>query len=130
MTTSSDNGNQRQVGRSEACELVLDDDSVSDLHARVELTPEGYIAVRDNESRNGTHLHRNGRWVQVRRIILGTGDRVRFGDAEVSLEQLLALFGRQVRVRLREGGESRPKVVFDRPRRNPLTGKIEEQVDL
>lgn len=117
------------VGRSKACDLVLDHDSVSRQHASVEVTQEGFISIRDKESRNGTHLHRNGNWVRIRRIILGAGDRVRFGSEEVSLDQLLALYGQHTRVRLREGEVSKPKVVFEKPRRNPVTGNIEEQTN-
>lgn len=130
MASSHEYANVRHVGRASDCDLVLADESVAPRHARVEITAEGYIAVRDEESPAGTHLKRNGRWVRVRRIVVGAGDRIRFGAEEVTVEELLALFGKQIRVRLRDGEEQRSRVVFDRPRRNPLTGKIEERVDL
>jgi hypothetical protein len=107
----------------------------------VQTTADGYLAVLDGASSNGTFLHRNGRWIRIRKAILGTGDRLRCGERELPLEQLVALFDQHGRVRLREGysvrgkplifeewpGESpRPRVVLENPRRNPLTGDIEE----
>ena len=128
----------KTIGRNPGCDLLLDDPSVSRLHAVAQVTPEGYLAIRDRDSSNGTWLHRNGRWVRARRIVLGTRDRVRFGDAEVPLEQVVGLFGQHGRVRLHdayavrgrplimEGDAPRSRAVFENPRRNPLTGDIED----
>ncbi|MBT8039742.1 MAG: FHA domain-containing protein [Xanthomonadales bacterium] len=131
----------KRIGRATGCELRLEHDSVSRLHASVEVTEEGYLAVFDNDSSNGSFLHRNGRWVRVKRVVLGTQDRIRFGEEEVVLDRLVDLFDQRSRVRLREGydvrgkplvfesftGEAaRPRVVLENPRRNPLTGDIEE----
>jgi len=135
------NPETRTIGRGADCHIVLDSDSVSRLHATVRATPEGFLAVQDAESSNGTFLHRNGRWIRVRRVILGTQDRIRFGDREVALDTLVALFGERARVRLREGyavrgrplvfdrsvaEAARPRIVLEHPRRNPETGDIEE----
>lgn len=133
--------NGKTVGRASECDLVLDHDSVSRAHANIEVTEEGYLAVKDMHSSNGTYLHRNGRWIRARKVILGSQDRIRFGNHEVSLESLVELFGNHSRVRLREGYSVRgkpllfddvladlpkPKIVLENPRRNPLTGDIEE----
>ena len=74
-------------------------------------------------------------------MVLGTEDRIRFGESEVELARLVALFGNDTRIRLREGylvrGRPlvfdrpvgplpRPRVVLEHPRRNPETGDIEE----
>jgi predicted component of type VI protein secretion system len=131
----------KTIGRANECHLVLDDDSVSRVHAHIDVTSEGYLAVQDTRSTNGTFLHRNGRWIRTRKAILGTHDRIRFGDHEVPLDQLVELFGNHARVRLREGYSVRgkpllfddmladlpkPRIVLENPRRNPLTGDIEE----
>jgi len=131
----------KTIGRASECDLVLEHDSVSRLHANIEVTPEGYLAVQDAHSSNGTFLHRNGRWIRTRKAILGNQDRIRFGDHEVALDRLISLFGSHNRVRLREGYSVRgkpllfdhqaadlpkPKIVLENPRRNPLTGDIEE----
>jgi pSer/pThr/pTyr-binding forkhead associated (FHA) protein len=135
------NHETRTIGRDPGCHVLLRHGSVSRIHATARLTPEGYLEVQDAESSNGTFLHRNGRWIRVRKVILGAQDRIRFGEQELELERLLACFGQDSRVRLREGysvrgkplvfddrlGElRRPRVVLENPRRNPLTGDIEE----
>lgn len=132
---------KRNIGRAADCDIVLDHHSVSRLHATVQATTEGYLAVVDADSSNGTFLNRNGHWIRVRKVILGTQDRIRFGEQELPVQRLVELFGRQDRVRLREGysvrgkpllfdqwpGEApKPRIVLENPRRNPLTGDIEE----
>ncbi len=136
-----DEQHTQSIGRAADCDLVLDHPSVSRVHASVQATPEGYLAVLDGDSSNGTFLHRNGRWIRVRKVILGSGDRIRFGEQELPVEKLVHLFEGESRVRLREGysvrgkpllfddrpGEpSRPRVVLENPRRNPNTDDIEE----
>jgi len=131
----------KRIGRSSACDLRLEHDSVSRFHAAVEVTDEGCLAVCDSGSSNGSFLHRNGRWIRVKRVVLGTQDRVRFGEEEVALDKLVDLFEGRRPVRLREGWSVRgkpllfdqwagdlpkPRVVLENPRRNPLTGDIEE----
>jgi pSer/pThr/pTyr-binding forkhead associated (FHA) protein len=133
--------NGKTIGRASECNLVVDHESVSRIHANIEVTGEGYLAVQDARSSNGTFLHRNGRWIRTRKVILGSQDRIRFGDHEVPLDRLIELFGNQSRVRLREGYSVRgkpllfddmlaelpkPKIVLENPRRNPITGDIEE----
>lgn len=132
----------KTIGRGSECDIVLDHVSVSRKHATIHVTDEGYLAVHDNNSGNGTFLRRNGRWIRIRRVGLGTQDRIRFGEREVSLERLIEAFGNQVRVSLRDGwsvrgkpllfdqtftGISRQQEVLENPRRNPITGKIEEK---
>ena len=133
--------NGKTIGRASECNLVVEHESVSRVHASIEVTGEGYLAVQDTRSSNGTFLHRNGRWIRTRKVILGSQDRIRFGDHEVPLDRLIELFGNQSRVRLREGYSVRgkpllfddmladlpkPKIVLENPRRNPITGDIEE----
>ena len=131
----------KTIGRDTECDIVLDFVSVSRRHASIQVTEDGFLTVQDNNSSNGTYLHRNGRWIRIRKVGLGTQDRIRFGEKEVPLDRLIEAFGNQLRVRLREGWSVRGKpLVFDQiftglprqksalanPRRNPITGKIEE----
>ena len=132
----------RNCGRDRSCELVLEHPTVSRFHARVELADDGRISLQDSESRNGTFLNRNDTWIRVSRVVLCIGDRIRFGDNEVSLAQLTALFGRRPNIRLgalplpkRDGrvvaslraDMQDPGDLLHKPRRNPVTGKIEEE---
>ena len=141
MYHSDMKSNGKTIGRANECNLVLNHDSVSRVHASIEVTCEGYLAVQDAHSSNGTFLHRNCNWIRARKVILGTQDRIRFGGHEVPLDRLIELFGNRARVRLREGYSVRgkpllfddmladlpkPKIVLENPRRNPVTGDIEE----
>jgi pSer/pThr/pTyr-binding forkhead associated (FHA) protein len=62
------------VGRSDECQLVLTDDSISKFHAALLRTPSG-VWVIDLLAREGTHV--NG--ARVRWAWLGDGDALRLG---------------------------------------------------
>lgn len=126
------------IGRANSCDLVLDHSTVSRRHARVERSDDGRLSIHDNDSSNGTFLHRYGHWIRADRIHLCRQDKLRFGAAEVDLKQLVSLFGPANRVwlpavpqllgtagsePLTAGSET---ALIQKPRRNPLTGKIEE----
>ena len=66
------------VGRIDSAQLILDDLSVSRLHARLDIERDG-VWIEDLDSREGTWV--NGQ--AVRRARLAHGDRVAFGDAVV-----------------------------------------------
>ncbi len=131
----------KTIGRGSECDITLDHASVSRMHASIHVSEEGFLSVQDSNSANGTFLHRNGHWIRIRKVGLGTQDRIRFGEKEVPLDLLIEAFGSKMRVRLREGwsvrgkplvfdqtfaGIPRQKAVLKNPRRNPVTGKIEE----
>lgn len=131
----------RTCGREPTCDLVLEHSTLSRLHAQIELAADGLVSVYDVGSSNGTFLNRNDQWIRVRRATLCIGDRIRFGDIEVPLESLTAVFGKHARTRLeaRHFPPRRGKAVarpltgqvdhgpaLHKPRRNPATGKIEE----
>lgn len=131
----------KTCGRDATCDLVLEHSTLSRLHARIELADDGLVSIHDAGSSNGTFLNRNDSWIRIRRITLCIGDRVRFGDIEVPLERLTAVFGKRATIRLearrfpaRQGkAATRPRTgqalqgpSLNKPRRNPATGKIEE----
>jgi diguanylate cyclase (GGDEF)-like protein len=64
------------IGRGSACHLILDADSVSRRHARIEWTGKQHRLV-DLDSTNGTYL--NG--TRVRDSLLKDGDRIGIGKA-------------------------------------------------
>ena len=131
----------KTLGQDKSCDIVLDDDSVSGIHARLELADDGLISVTDAGSENGVYLNRNDRWIKVKRVTLCSGDKICFGQVQVPLGQLVSVFGENSGARLErkqvvldriktaagslsQRGES--GVVLQKPRRNPVTGKIEE----
>jgi pSer/pThr/pTyr-binding forkhead associated (FHA) protein len=131
----------KTIGNWNQCDLLVEGENVSPIHAHIQLGNEGYLTVLDAGSDHGTWLNRNTQWIRVVKVELGSGDRIRFGDSEVALEQLVSLFGERVRVQLRDNQALRmpallaerlaaaeQRVVLERPRRNPLTGNIEEDI--
>ena len=131
----------KTCGRESSCALVLEHSTVSRLHARIELADDGLVCVQDADSQNGTFLKRNDHWIRVRKVTLCIGDCIRFGDVEVSLDRLIVVFGPRSNARLEARhfplphGKKTSKAftgkpdhgpVLHKPRRNPSTGKIEE----
>lgn len=129
----------KTIGSLSQCDLVIEGETVSPIHAHVQLSNDGYLTVLDAGSDHGTFLHRNQQWIRIMKADMGGRDRIRCGQTEVELNQLVDLFGERVRVQLRDNHslqmpvmllerlaakESRPAI--ERPRRNPETGNIEE----
>jgi FHA domain-containing protein/uncharacterized protein DUF4388 len=63
------------IGRDEKNEIVIDDGTVSTVHARIARTTQGFI-IEDVQSRNGTFV--NGEKIDAPRL-LADGDTLRFG---------------------------------------------------
>lgn len=132
----------KTCGRESDCDIVLESQGVAPLHARLELADDGLVRVVDGGSERGTCLNRNDVWIRVIKITLCIGDRIRFGDVEVSIDRLVSAFGDDSNARLeakhfapghvRGGTKLFVKhhdhgPVMQKPRRNPKTGKIEEE---
>lgn len=131
----------KTAGSWSQCDLVIAGESVSQIHAQLVLTSSGFLNVLDAGSERGTWLCRNGQWIRAMKVELGQNDRIRLGEVEVPLEKLLEAFGEEVRVKFHDGrmmklpaalaerlAASETRAVFERPRRNPKTGDIEEDV--
>jgi len=71
------------IGRSNDCQLLLEDDYVSTRHARITLTTAGY-QVEDLGSTNGTFVN-NQRLTQP--TAFGPGDTLRIGRTLMSVEK-------------------------------------------
>ena len=131
----------KTCGRESSCDIVLENPEISPLHAHIELADDGLVCIVDVESDNGSFLNRNDVWVRVRKVTLCIGDRIRFGDTEVPIDRLVSVFGSDSNARL-EARHFAPRQVnsgtksfvrhhdhgpvLQKPRRNPKTGKIEE----
>ena len=131
----------RTCGSDSKCDIVLENPGVAPVHARLELANDGLIRVVDAGSGDGSFLNRNGVWIRFIKVVLSIGDRIRFGDVEVSIDRLVSVFGDDSNARLeakhfvpghvRSGTRVFVKhhdhgPVMQKPRRNPKTGKIEE----
>jgi hypothetical protein len=80
-------GGRLSVGRTGGNGLVIDDPSVSKMHASLALTVEGELSVADTGSTNGT-------FINEQRIAYGKAnrlmetDKVKFGEVEVKFERM------------------------------------------
>lgn len=72
-----------KIGRADSCNLRLDSDYVSDLHAEMTILDDGKIILEDKDSTNGTTVGskkiKPGKEVEVQR-----GDRIMFADTELN----------------------------------------------
>ncbi|HEY0051628.1 MAG TPA: FHA domain-containing protein [Pyrinomonadaceae bacterium] len=73
---------RRNVGRTKENDLMLDDASVSKIHASLVLNGENQLMVADTGSTNGTFIN-NQRIAYGKASMINDGDRVKFGTVEV-----------------------------------------------
>lgn len=79
-------GKRLSVGRASDNELMLNDQSVSKIHAALLMTTEGTLLVADTGSSNGTYI--NGRRIAYGESrLIEAGDVVGFGNVEVRLRK-------------------------------------------
>ena len=78
------------IGRDPSASVVLPHDTVSRVHAELIPVSAGQVYVTDCASTGGTFIDEGGRWQKITQAFVEAGSRVRFGDLEVGVEQLLA----------------------------------------
>jgi hypothetical protein len=95
-------GKELVVGRSEDCDLRVDEPSVSKYHASLRwVPPPAAPSLRDLGSTNGTFL--NARAIDDSEALLGDGDALSFGDA-----QFLFMLARTLHAQLLSAGLPQP----------------------
>lgn len=76
-----------KIGRDQSCDITLNSERVSSLHAELTLLNSGDILLEDKGSRNGTYVMNHpikpGKAINVRR-----GDAIRFADVELQWSQV------------------------------------------
>ena len=78
------------IGRDPSASVVLPHDTVSRIHAELIPVTGGQVYVTDCASTGGTFIEENGRWQKITQAFVDAKDRVKFGELEVGVEQLLA----------------------------------------
>lgn len=78
---------RRSVGRTGSNDLILDDVSVSKIHASLVSDTEGNLSVADTGSTNGTFIN-DTRIAYGKAVKLVEGDCVKFGSIEVYFERV------------------------------------------
>lgn len=61
------------LGRSDRCDIVLNDKRVSSVHAFIERIDQDLFILRDNQSLNGIYAYRDGRVEKVTATLLTVG---------------------------------------------------------
>ncbi len=75
------------VGRTSTNALMLEDNSVSKIHASLSVDSEGRLSVADTGSTNGTFVNEE-RLSYGKATLLEEGDKVKFGTVEVEFEYI------------------------------------------
>jgi pSer/pThr/pTyr-binding forkhead associated (FHA) protein len=113
------------VGRASDCDIMLSDPTVSRRHADLIPGSGSDFLLVDRKSTSGTFLRHKGAWRRVTMVRVVPEDRVRLGDHETSIGQLIAMAAQADN----RGGRSADLPTADRagrarPERNPETGEI------
>lgn len=83
----NENKKRMGVGRTKENDLVIEDESVSKVHAALVLNPEKMLLVADTGSTNGTFI--NGQRIAYGRAFpIGENDKLKFGTVEVFLRRV------------------------------------------
>ena len=125
-----------RIGRGRAMDVTIPSAKASRHHAELVVTLPGdtrqaaYV-LKDRNSTNGTRVFRDGGWQRIRSATVHPAERVRFGDYEMAVAELLrraappgAAFGTSTGVRER----SRPDPLSGAVKRNPGTGEVVRDV--
>lgn len=80
-------GERKSIGRTKENDLILDDTSVSKVHAAFVFNSQSKLMLADTGSTNGTFI--NGTRIAYGRAFpVGGGDSLKFGTVEVSLDHI------------------------------------------
>jgi len=76
------------IGKKRSCDIVLNEDTVSGIHAEIIFTNDNKIYLCDKNSLNGTFLLTNKKFKKIQNIKLSPTDVVRFGLCEIAAKEL------------------------------------------
>ena len=79
-------GTRRSVGRNKQNDLVIEDNSVSKIHAAIVLNRENQLQIADTGSTNGTFIN-DQRISYGKAVTISDSDNVKFGTVEVSIKR-------------------------------------------
>lgn len=130
------------IGRNRDCDIVIADTSVSRVHAELVETDDGRFYLTDCGSKFGTFVGdkdgvgggKDG-WSTIRQVYVGPEDRIRLGEYEASLAELLRMVPAGAAPKAPEHSTVPPveeietlSEISDLPKgpveRDPATGKI------
>jgi pSer/pThr/pTyr-binding forkhead associated (FHA) protein len=81
------------IGRNRECDIVIADTSVSRVHAELVETDDGRFYLTDCGSKFGTFVGGDGKddWSAVRQVYIAREGRIRLGEYEASVAELLRM---------------------------------------
>ena len=132
-TPGSVSGSRRiRIGRGRGMDVTLPSAKASRLHAELEVGPSAQSSkpryvLRDCNSTNGTRVLHRGRWMRLGAEVVQSADRVRFGDFEMTVAELLRRAGASSNTPGTGGGEGRHAQDYrlaGSVKRNPGTGEV------
>jgi class 3 adenylate cyclase len=83
-----------QVGRSKSASIVLEDKSVSRVHAELVRGDDGRYRVIDCRSSYGTYVQRDGEWKRIESASVALDDPIMLGRHATTVRMLLDRLGR------------------------------------
>ena len=98
------------IGRGAECDIRLDDPSVSEVHAQVQLLADGKLSIVDRDSTNGSFFFDGSQWREFVRATVNPTARLRFGNCERVASQLVVAPRAEATV----GVETKPAAALDR----------------
>ena len=99
---------RKSVGRTKENDLWLDDPGVSKIHAALALNSEKQLVVADTGSTNGTFI--SGQRIPYgKAVVIGNGDRLKFGTVEVVIEHIAEEFDEENTVLVNENMATKPE---------------------
>jgi len=99
---------RKSVGRTKENDLWLDDPGVSKIHAALALNSEKQLVVADTGSTNGTFI--SGQRIPYgKAVVVGNGDRLKFGTVEVVIEHIAEEFDEENTVLVNENMATKPE---------------------
>lgn len=94
-----------RIGRDQSNDVVIDDNSVSRLHAELVLSKSGKMYLSDCKSNNGTFVGRDGQWVPIIQNFIEPAEVILLGRHQTTGSQLMAMAQASARAR---AGKSAP----------------------
>ncbi|MBM4353524.1 MAG: TonB family protein [Deltaproteobacteria bacterium] len=90
------------IGRAVSCDVPLEETAAGKEHARIEVSPEGAVRLRDLGTSTGTYLHGNR---ISESILLSDGDELKVGDTTLLIRVKKAAEAPAPRAAAREGAK-------------------------
>ena len=95
-----------KIGRDKSCDVWLDEQTVSLVHAELIITDDKKLFLNDCASKHGTFVYRSRQWEPLRQDFIDVEERLRFGNAQLRAGDIL--------LHLRSSDSNKPMVYTSR----------------